>query len=151
MALPILDAKRYVVCLDCDSCVNCGTNPITDHIREPPQTDSWNVCAFCPFCHMKKDHFQVPFLGNDCEPCPSRPYSPEREEDEVTKAKEIDVDDVEGVISMKKRLLKVQTLVIFGGDLKTWMMWQVWEGKMLAKTMRCGPIFLLCEIPPDVR
>ena len=45
---------------------------------------------------MKKDHFRVPFLSDDCEPCLSRPRSPEGEEDEVTEAEGIDADDAEG-------------------------------------------------------
>ena len=51
---------------------------------------------FCPCCHMKKDHFRVPFLSDDHEPCLSRPCSPEGEEDKVTEAEGIDADDAEG-------------------------------------------------------
>ena len=45
---------------------------------------------------MKKDHFRVPFLSDDCELCLSRPCSPEGEEDEVTEAEGIDADNTEG-------------------------------------------------------
>ena len=68
-------------------------NPATHHIRGPPCADSCNVRLSC---YMKKAHFRVPFLGDDREPCLSRPCSPEGEEGEVTEAEGIDVDDAEG-------------------------------------------------------
>jgi hypothetical protein len=44
---------------------------------------------------MKRDHFRISFLSNDCEPCLSRSHSAEGE-DEVTETEGIDVDNAEG-------------------------------------------------------